>query len=156
MKYLAALILLLSASTWARDLVALKSQNLATTLGFLEELTPRPPSVDQPYFVRIFAVPTEVGECGGDVSTCPDVNLYITVSNGDLGERPVLYQLPNSKGWEFVGWTKPGKAGQMPSVGFKLRTTLPESNISPEARKAWRAREYRLLVSTESASYTER
>jgi hypothetical protein len=156
MKYFAALILLLPAITSARDLVPLKSQSLATTLGFLEELTPRPPRVDQPYFVRVFAVPTEVGECGGEVSTCPDVKLYITVSNGDLGETPVLYQLPTSKGWEFVGWTKPTKTGQTSLLGFKLRTTLPESNISPAARKAWRAREYRLLVSTESASYTER
>ena len=156
MKYLAALILLLPAITWARDLVPLKSQSLATTLGFVEELTPTPPNVDQPYFVRVFAIPTENGECGGDVSTCPDVKHYVTVFNGDLGERPVLYQLPTSKGWEFVGWTKPSKAGQTPLMGFKLRTTLPGSNISPEARKAWRPREYRVVVSAASASYTER
>ena len=156
MKYLAPLILLLPFIASGRDLAPVKSQSLATTLGFLEELTPRPPRVDQPYFVRVFAVPTEVGECDGDVSTCPDVKLYITVSNGDLGETPVLYQLPASKGWKFVGWSKPGKEGQTSLVGFKLRTTLPDSNISPEARRAWRAREYRLLVSTESASYTER
>lgn len=127
---------------------------MATTLGLLEELTPRGPRVDQPYVVRVFAVPNQVGECGGDVANCPDVRLYITVSNGDVGETPVLYQLPSSKSWEFVGWSKSTKAGRLASVGFRPRTSLPESNISPEARNAWRAREYRLLVSTEFATYT--
>ncbi len=156
MKYLAALVFLLPAIPFAHDLPASKNVSLASTLGLLEELANTEPASEQPYIVRIFAVPEAVLECGGPVASCPNVKLYITVSYGDLGESPVLYQLPASKGWKFIGWSQPVDAGKTRMANFKLRTTLPEANVSPEARKAWRSREYHVLVSPTGAFYTER
>ena len=156
MRHLAALAFLLPALALARDLPASKNVSLASTLGLLEELANTDPSSKQPYFVRVFAVPEAVLECGGTVTSCPNVKLYVTVSYGDLGESPVLYQLPASKGWEFVGWSQPVEVGRTRMASFKIRTTLPEANVPSEARKAWHSREYRVLVSPTSASYTER
>lgn len=154
MKYLVALAVLLPAIAFARDLAPSKNVGLASTLGLLEEIATTDSSSNQPYFVRVFAIPEAVLECGGPVASCPSVKLYITASYGDLGESPVLYQLPASKGWEFIGWSKPVTVGETQMASFRLRTTLP-ANVSPEARKAWRSREYRVLVSPSGASYTE-
>lgn len=156
MKSFAAVLLLLPIVALAHDLAPVKQHELASVLGLLEELTTAPPAPEQPYIVRIFAAPSEVGECGGTVESCPDVRLFITVSSGDLGEMPVLYQLPVSKGWEFSGWSAPTSAGHAPMAGFVLRTSLPGANIEPSARKAWRSQEYRVLVSPASASYIQR
>ena len=157
MKYLAAFALVLVATICpARDLAPSKDKQLASTLGLIEELTPSGQDGSQPYIVRIFAAPVSVSECGGPVSTCPNVDLYITVSTGDLEDPPSLYQLPPSKGWTFVKWNKPSNVGQVAMASFVLRTTLPEANVSPEARKAWHPHEYTVQVSPSSASYTER
>jgi hypothetical protein len=153
MKLLVLLTLLLPLGASPHDLARVQKPELATVLGLLEELATTPPSSDQPYIVRIYAVPTGVYECGGTVASCPDVRLFVTVSSGDLGETPALYQLPAQKGWEFKGWSGQSAKGDSRMAGFTVRSTLPPANIDLEARTAWRAREYRVLVSPESASY---
>ena len=154
MKILAVFLALMPMLAAAQVLKPVKKSELATVLGFLEELATTSPASDQPYFIRVYSVPTRISDCGGPVSSCPDVRLFITVSNGDQEEAPVLYQLPLQKGWEFKSWGKPvqGASGQMAS--FIVRTTLPEANIDPAGRKGWRSIEYRVLVSPESASYS--
>jgi hypothetical protein len=153
MKVLTFLTLLFPLIASAHDLAALDKPELATVLGLLDELATTSPSSDQPYIVRVYAAPAGVYECGGMVASCPDVRLLITVSYGDLGETPVLYQLPMQKGWEFKGWSSPTTAGGTRRASFVVRTTLPETNIDLDARKAWHTQEYRVLVSPESASY---
>ncbi len=151
-----ALIIFAPLATSGHELVRVKKPELATVLGLLEELATTKPDSDQPHIVRIYAVPTRIGECGGAVSSCPDVRLFFTVSVGDLGEEPVLYQLPVAKGWEFAGWTSPVTKGNTSMSSFMLRTTLPDANVALAARKAWRSQEYRVLVSPAAASYVRR
>jgi hypothetical protein len=153
MKLLALLLLLSPIVASARDLAPVKNPELATVLGLLDELATTPPDSDQPYIVRIYAAPTGVYECGGTVASCPDVRLFITVSYGDLGETPVLYQLPMQKGWEFRGWASQVANGPIRMASFTVRTTLPDANIEPAAREAWHSQEYRVVLSPESASY---
>lgn len=156
MKFLVIPLLLLPVVASAGDLVPVKKPELATVLGLLDVLATSPPDSNQPYIVRVYAAPTSLGECGGTVDSCPDVRLFVTVSNGDLGETPVLYQLPMQKGWEFKSWVSPVANGRTRMASFIVRTTLPEANIEPAARKAWRSQEYRVLVGPESASYVRR
>lgn len=153
-KILAALLLLLPMLAWTQELKPVAKAELATILGLLDELASTSAASAQPYIVRVYAVPFGVYECGGTVASCPDVRLFVTVSNGDLGETPVLYQLPLQKGWEFKGWGSPTTTGPSAMASIILRTVLPESNIDLGARNAWRSREYRVLVSPESASYS--
>ena len=137
----------------AHDLAPLHEPELASVLGLLEELAITPVGSSQPYIVRVYAAPTVVGECGGTVVSCPDVRLFITVANGDLGETPVLYQLPLQKGWQFKAWSQPLTVAGTPMASFVVRTALPSANIDPANRKDWRAVEYRVLVSPTSASF---
>lgn len=153
MKVLILLTVLFPLVAAAHELTPVDKPELATVLGLLEELATTPPISDQPYVIRVYAAPTGVYECGGTVASCPDVRLLVTVSYGDLGETPVLYQLPMQKGWEFGGWSNPPTTGHTRMAGFIVRTTLPDANIDPAARNAWRPHEYRVLISPESASY---
>lgn len=102
-----AMLALAPLAAQCADLMPVKDARLATVLALSEEISPRPPAADQPLFVRVYAAPDTIGECGGNVASCPDVRLFIAVSSGDLGETPVLYELPAAKGWEFVGWDRP-------------------------------------------------
>ena len=153
MKHALLPLLLMASAAAAAELSPQKKPELATVLGLSEELARTPAPSAQPYIVRVFAVPREVGECGGPVATCPDIRLLVTVSSGDLGERPSLFELPTQKGWEFLGWSPPSSLGREPAAAFSVRTALPEANVSPSARKAWRPRTYRVLVTPESATY---
>jgi hypothetical protein len=156
MKLLALLFLLLAMPSAARELARVEDPELATVLGLQHELGTSSPRSEQPYFVRVFSVPVGVYECGGSVESCPDVRLFVTVSFGDLGETPALFELPAKKGWQFVGWLTPSGSGDERMASFSVRTTLPETNIDPEARRAWSAEQYLVLVSPGSASYVRR
>lgn len=122
---------------------------LATVLGFGEELARSPQ--EAVLFVRVFAVPLENTECER-ISSCPDVRLLIAVSNGDQGEKPVLFELPLEKGWVFVGWLSPSDKDER-KVGLKLKTTFPGENIGAEEVKSWKPREYRVWVGEDRATY---
>ncbi len=156
MKFLALISLLLAMPAASHELLRLEKPELATVLGLHEELASTTPRSEQPYFVRVFSVPVGVYECGGSVESCPNVRLFVTVSFGDLGETPALFELPAQKGWEFVGWVTSSGSGEQRMASFKLRTTLPEANIDLVARRAWTAEEYSVLVSPGSASYVRR
>lgn len=156
MKNIAVLLFLLPSMVNGQDLVPMNNPELATVLGLLQELAITPPTSGQPHIVRVYTSPIAIGECDGIVMTCPDVRLFVTVSTGDIGETPVLYELPTQKGWEFKGWSSPVNIGGTSMASFVLHTTLPDANIQPAARKAWRPQEYRVLVSPTSASYIQR
>lgn len=144
---------LVPLATVCADLKPVQDVRLATVLGLAEEIAPRPKPAEQPLSVRVYAAPVLIGECNGSVPSCPDVCLFVTVSSGDLGETPVLYELPAAKGWEFIGWDKPSPSHHQAKIGLVVRTVLPESNIEPAARRAWRAKTCRVLVSPNTASY---
>jgi hypothetical protein len=88
------------------------------------------------------------------VSTEPAAVHFVTVSTGDLGDAPVLYELPIAKGWQFMGRDKPATAAGRTMSGFTVQTALPDSNVDAPARKAWRPEVYRVLISPTAASYT--
>jgi len=88
--------------------------------------------------VRVIAVPEEIGECGGAINSCPDVNLFVAYVSGDLGDEPVVYRLPAAKGWRVIGWAD--------NDSIDLQTALPEANIEPAEREAWSPVSYRLTV----------
>lgn len=156
MKLLALLTVFLSIPMSAQTMGRLDQPELATVLGLQEELAPAVPRAEQPYFVRIFSVPVGLYECSGTVESCPDVRLFVTVSSGDLGETPALFEIPPQKGWEFVEWATPSGVGENQMASFIVRTAIPESNIDLESRRTWRPVEYVVLVSTGSASYMRR
>ncbi len=143
-----AILALLPNVASADSLKPVRSE-LASVLGLARVIAEAPN--EALLFVKIFAAPVEVAECGGTVKSCPDVRLLITVSNGDLGEQPILFELPTEKGWEFRGWL-PRPDGES-RVGFKLGTTLPDSNIERTSRARWKPVEYRVWVSEENAFY---
>ena len=72
----------------------------AVVLSYQEEIASTSVGHDSAYKVRVYRVPTVIGECGGPISTCPDVDLLISVSYGDLGKTPSLFRFPPAKGWE--------------------------------------------------------
>lgn len=148
-----ATLVVTSVSAMCADLPPVKDGRLATILGLSEEISPKAPTADMPLFVRVYAAPTRIGECDGSAASCPDVRLFVSVSSGDLGETPALYELPAEKGWEFKGWDKPEASNEQAKVGFTVRTALPESNIDASARKAWHPKSCHVLVRPAAASY---
>lgn len=132
----ATLAMLLSASLLASPLSDLER---ARSLALSREIAAREG-------IRIFEIPTSIGDCWGPIESCPDVELVVTFVSGDLYDPPVAYSLPISKGWIFVGWKG--------SNSFVVRTSVPDSNIDEAARAAWRPVEYTVTVGEEGASYS--
>jgi len=95
------------------------------------------------HLVRVFAVPSVIGECGGVLDSCPDWRLLITVSTGDLYDDPLLFELPMAKGWRFVSWDT---SSESKKAVFQVETQIPGSNLNQEARKAWRPTNYRVSI----------
>lgn len=116
----------------------LPDKDLSRSLGLLREIASQGE-------IRIFAIPKEVGECWGSISSCPDVELIFTYTTGDLGDPPVAYSLPTSKGWDFVRWVD--------ERTFVVRTSIPAANIEKANRDAWISIEYTVSVNQGGASY---
>jgi hypothetical protein len=88
--------------------------------------------------LRVVSVPEEIGECGGTIKSCPDVNLFIAYVSGDLGDEPVVYRLPVAKGWSVIGWVD--------DDSIDVKTVLPDANIEPSDRETWSPISYRITV----------
>ncbi len=156
MKYVTWIFLcLFSTSVFATEAIYFpQSNNLAKILAFSNQLSSTADQENMKDFslaVRVFAGPMELLECGSAVESCPDHRLFITVSTGDLGETPALYELTESKGWEFVKWHPPVKDSG--SVIFTVRTTLAYTNLEDEERAKWQAKEYIIEVTETGATY---
>ena len=98
--------------------------------------------------VRIVEVPVAINDCWGTVSSCPDVELFIAYSTGDLLDEPVVYRLPPAKGWKVVGWSDP--------QSFDVSTTLPDANIDLSERSRWSPTVYRVTIGAADITITER
>lgn len=136
-----AFLVLFPLTVQATEMTRVKNAELATTLSLLTELAHKEG-------IRVFSVPVAAAECWGTIKSCPDVKLLVAVSPDAMYQEPTLYQLPPSKGWEFVRWVKPGS--------FVVRTTLPEANIERKEREKWGTTEYLVTVSSNNASYESR
>ena len=96
---------------------------------------------------KVIEVPVEAGECWGKISSCTDVRLLVVLGPEALGQQSVLFELPISKGWEFVEWYD--------YSSFVIKTTIPSSNVSASERNSWLTTAYKvnLSESRESISY---
>jgi hypothetical protein len=131
-----------------------KHPRLAEALSWGTQLAETDPAAGQPYFARLWAVPTTIAECDGPVESCPDVRLYIALTSGDLGEDPTLYELPLAKGWAFLGWDKPPSPNIAGNTRFSIATALPDDQISDAARARWKPTVYRVTVNLERGTFT--
>ena len=149
-------VLLLALAPGATPLKAVRNPDLTTALAYQHELANTFDDRDAPYTVRVYQVITSINECGGPISSCPDVDLYVAVSEFDLASEPALYRLPRAKGWEFVRWTSTCQATpDEPRVGFAVRTSLPDVGyMDPDEVTKWRPNEYEVCVSPRSAAYS--
>jgi hypothetical protein len=147
--------LLLAVLPVAVTLNPVRNVDLAAALCYQHELANTFQNRDAPYTVRVYEVVTEINECGGPISSCPEVDLYIAVSETDLGSQPALYRLPRAKGWEFSSWLSTCRGTpEEPKVGLAVRIALPDVGyIDPDAATKWHATKYELCVSPRSASY---
>jgi len=154
-KQLLLLILLfVSLSCAADQLLPQKDESLAKVLYTLEELNDIPDGPG-PYQVRLFTTSDSLGECGGTVESCPDVYFYIVIAGDGLGAKPALYVLPRAKGWKFDKWLGSGQSkGQEDREGFQIETTIPGANISTESRKTWKPTVYDVWVNPASGNFS--
>lgn len=98
--------------------------------------------------VRIVEVPVVIDDCWGTVSSCPDVELFIAYSTGDLRDEPVVYRLPPAKGWKIVGRQDP--------QSFDIATTLPDANIDLNERSRWSPTVYRVTIGAAGVTINQR
>lgn len=150
-------LLLLALTPATTPLKPVRNTDLTVALSYQYELASTSKDRDARYIVRVYEVITSINECGGPITSCPDVDLYVAVSERDLGAEPALFRLPRAKGWEFVRWlsTCPSTEDE-PKIGVVVRTVLPESNISADERARWVATEYEVCVSPLSASFAKK
>ena len=88
-------------------------------------------------FVRIIESSKEIMECDGTFESCPNSRLFLIYSMGDLGEAPLLYELPQSKGWKLLS-TKIVND----ELSILIETTLEHVDISQESRDKWKSKTY--------------
>ena len=118
-----------------------KESSLARAIAFGQVLL-------EPDGVRIVEVPVVIDDCWGTVSSCPDVELFIAYSTGDLRDEPVVYRLPPAKGWKIV-------RGQEPN-SFDIATTLPDANIDSSERSRWSPTVYRVTIGAAGITINQR
>ena len=144
------LVLLLTSPSFADYLSPVDNESMAQVLSFGTELASSNDEIGFPHLVRVFAFPAVEGECWGPLKSCPDWRLVFTLTYDGLYVEPALYELPVSKGWEFVSWIAPNGSED---VGFVVRTTIPGANLDSEERESWRPVTYEVLVSYDGATY---
>jgi len=133
-------ILFLASFAQANELKRSDNLELSYLLGTMRTLFE---SKEFPY-IRIIESSEEIMECGGTFESCPNSRLFIVSSMGDLGEAPLLYELPKSKGWkvssnEIVNGER----------HLTLITTLEHSNVSMKSRSKWQSKTYKIRVSAD-------
>lgn len=122
--------------------------NLATVLAYGEEIADSA-NIKGNYYIRIYRVPLVNGECWGEISSCPDVQLLISVQEGDLTEEPAIHTIPIAKGWKFGKWISNELGGAI----FQVETAIPEANINNVERQKWKSEIYQITVTMESIKY---
>jgi hypothetical protein len=142
MKIIPFFLFLISFQVSAEQIAEVKDDALSMILGTLRIAYES--NRDDPVQVRVVVTDEVIGECWGKISTCPDVRLFIVVSNGDLYETPKVFELPKSKGWARVISTR-----NKDSVILKIATELPGANISQEERSTWNQKIFSVVLKTD-------
>jgi hypothetical protein len=141
----------------AESLPLWNTSDIAAFAAYANELASNKDNRSDPYYVRIYTFPLTLGECWGSIDSCPNEELAISISSGDLYENPIVLRLPPSKGWEFVQWIGiRTTADQKTLVGFVLRTTLPDANIEQAQRTKFKSKQYEVWVSDTGGNYVVR
>jgi hypothetical protein len=133
MKYFIISLMFLSCFVQSQELKRIDNNELSHILGTMVILFE---SKSVP-FVRVIESSEEIMECGGTFESCPNSRLFLIYSMGDLGEAPLLYELPKSKGWKLLS-TKVVNDELL----ISLETTLERANISQESREKWKSKTY--------------
>ena len=89
--------------------------------------------------IVLIRAPVREGECWGEIESCPDVRLFVVLQPDALGQEPVLFRMPNSKGWEFVEWKS--------RLVFVIKTRIPSANIKTSERNSWESTKYLVTLS---------
>lgn len=147
MKKFILCILFSTSFAQANELNRSDNLELSYLLGTMRTLFE---STEFPY-IRIIESSEEIMECGGTFESCPNSRLFIVTSMGDLGEAPLLYELPKSKGWKV-------SSNELVSGErhLTLVTTLDHANVSMESRSKWQSKTYKIRVSADYGMlYTE-
>jgi hypothetical protein len=133
MKYFIISLMFLSCFVQSQELKRIDNNELSHILGTMVILFE---SKSVP-FVRVIESSEEIMECGGTFESCSNSRLFLIYSMGDLGEAPLLYELPKSKGWKLLS-TKVVNDELL----ISLETTLEHANISQESREKWKSKTY--------------
>ncbi|TLU59459.1 hypothetical protein FE810_16955 [Thalassotalea litorea] len=137
MKHILFSLIIFSPLVSSQQLKPIENNELAHILGTMNILFE---SEGFPA-VRVIKSSEKIMECNGSFQSCPYSRLFISYMMGDLGETPLLYELPKSKGWKLVASdTLNGE------LFITLETTLDQANISKESRSKWRSKTYRVKV----------
>ena len=137
MRLICLFMLLVSFSANAEDMKSIKSID-ASVLAFIDELSNR-------NGIIVYSAPIAEGECWGTVDSCPDVQLFVVVTPQALYQDPQVFQLPSSKGWEFIRWNE--------NNSFTVKTSIPSNNIEPKERNKWTEIEYTVSVRDGTLTY---
>ncbi|WP_062565255.1 hypothetical protein [Pseudoalteromonas shioyasakiensis] len=138
MKYRILVLLMLASSFQAKSVQKLSNTELSFILSSMEVLY-KNKSFPQ---IRVIQSWESQTECDGEYQTCPNARLFISVNTGDLYEVPALFELPKSKGWQYVSFVEHDD-----SFLLMIKTTLDHANISAESRSKWRSKSYAIKIS---------
>jgi hypothetical protein len=158
MKYIIFLLLMmLPVFASPQQLTDIRDEHLAQMLANMVVLADDADAGNS-YKIRVIEVPAEFGQCSGSIMSCPDVELYIVVAANSTQMEPHLYKLPNAKGWKFDNWSilslrgsGCGANGKGNDIGLILETALPNANIDPRERRAWKSTIYDILIAPDCA-----
>ncbi len=146
MRYILFFIALAPISVLASELKRSESQELAYILGTMDVIYSSNNLGKDPIFVSAIRSYKEIGECWGKIDSCPDSRLLIVTSMGDLYEDPQLYELPVSKGWEFVS----SDVTENRELIIVVKSVLPSANIDLIERGSWKGKTYTLTFRADS------
>ncbi len=138
MKYKILVLLMLASSFQAKSVQKLSNTELSFIFSSMEVLY-KNKSFPQ---IRVIQSWESQTECDGEYQTCPNARLFISVNTGDLYEVPALFELPKSKGWQYVSFVEHDD-----SFLLMIKTTLDHANVSAESRSKWRSKVYAIKIS---------
>lgn len=134
LAFFVASIFYIFGSAYAGELSELKDTYLVHLLNDFKTVAEIKDIKKLPYtMIRIIQL-REQGECNGKPETCPQEELYITVSTYDEYPDQNVYVLPKSFGWNFIGWKLlPKREGMKQFIIFKVSKKV----ISTNPEKGW-------------------
>lgn len=136
------IVILFTSQTYSDGLPESDNHALAEAFAFGSEIANNRDFRHFGNTIRIFTV-SSPGECWGSLESCPNWKLFFTVFAGDLDGQPLLFELPEAKGWEFVSWIK--SSNPMRAV-FRVKTQIPGANIETSNRNTWSPVTYEVSI----------